>query len=60
MKAPDKVKRLEEAFDRNMGAYKSSGYKEANVRAEFIDPFFEALDNFAAFYKVGSITMKNQ
>ena len=43
MKAPDKVKRLVEVFDRNLEAYKSSGYKEANVRAEFIDPFFEAL-----------------
>ncbi len=43
MKAPDKVKRLVEVFDRNLEAYKSSGYKEANVRSEFIDPFFEAL-----------------
>ena len=38
MKAPDKVKRLVEVFDRNLAAYKSSGYKEANVRSEFIDP----------------------
>ena len=44
MKAPDKVKRLIEVFDRNLAAYKSSGYKEANVRSEFIDPFFEALE----------------
>lgn len=43
MKTPDKIKRLVEVFDRNLEAYKSSGYKEANVRAEFIDPFFEAL-----------------
>ena len=43
MKAPDKVKRLVEVFDRNLEAYKSSGYKEANVRSEFIDPFFEAM-----------------
>ena len=36
MKAPDKVKRLVEVFDRNLEAYKSSGYKEANVRSEFL------------------------
>ena len=43
MPTPDKIKRLVEIFDRNLEAYKSSGYKEANVRSEFIDPFFEAL-----------------
>ena len=43
MKAPEKIKRLVEVFDRNLEAYKSSGYKEDNVRSEFIDPFFEAL-----------------
>ena len=43
MKPPEKIKRLVEVFDRNLEAYKSSGYKEANVRSEFIDPFFEAL-----------------
>ena len=43
MAAPDKIERLVEIFDRNLAAYKSSGYKEANVRSEFIDPFFEAL-----------------
>ena len=43
MQPPDKIKRLVEIFDRNLPAYKSSGYKEANVRSEFIDPFFEEL-----------------
>ena len=43
MEPPEKIKRLVEVFDRNLAAYKSSGYKEANVRSEFIDPFFEAL-----------------
>ena len=43
MKPPEKIKRLVDVFDRNLEAYKSSGYKEANVRFEFIDPFFEAL-----------------
>ena len=43
MKTPDKIKRLVEVFDRNLDAYKSSGYKEANVRSEFIEPFFEEL-----------------
>ena len=37
------VLELVERFDRNLDAYKSASYKEARVRAEFIDPFFEAL-----------------
>ncbi len=34
---------LVEHFQRNLDQYRSSGYKEAEVRREFIDPFFEAL-----------------
>ncbi len=37
------VLELVERFERNLNAYKSTDYKEARVRAEFIDPFFEAL-----------------
>lgn len=43
VKPPEKIRRLVEVFERNLPAYKSSGYKEANVRTEFIEPFFEAL-----------------
>ena len=37
------VEQLVERFDRNLDAYKRPEYKEAHVRAEFIDPLFEAL-----------------
>jgi hypothetical protein len=37
------VEQLVERFDRNLDAYKRSEYKEAHIRAEFIDPLFEAL-----------------
>ena len=43
MIVPTTVLELVERFDRNLAAYKSADYKEAHVRAEFIDPFFEAL-----------------
>jgi len=42
-KARFEVERLVELFARNVDVYKRSDYKEARVRAEFIDPFFEAL-----------------
>ena len=32
-----------ERFERNLDVYKRADYKEARVRIEFIDPFFEAL-----------------
>ncbi|MCK4546490.1 MAG: Eco57I restriction-modification methylase domain-containing protein [Candidatus Eisenbacteria sp.] len=38
-----KIEELVERFDRNLEAYKRPGYKEASLRREFIDPFFEAL-----------------
>jgi putative transposase len=37
------VERLVEQFARNLDAYKRPGYKEARVRVEFVEPFFEAL-----------------
>ncbi len=40
---PSRVVQLIETFDRNIEAYKAPGYKEAQLRAEFVDPFFEAL-----------------
>ncbi|MFQ5595402.1 MAG: Eco57I restriction-modification methylase domain-containing protein, partial [Anaerolineae bacterium] len=43
MTAPTKVLELVERFDRNLEAYKAGQYKEAQVRQEFIDPFFKAL-----------------
>lgn len=42
-KAPKEIKDLVEKFKRNLPAYKSQGYNEAQLREEFINPFFEAL-----------------
>jgi hypothetical protein len=41
--ARSQVEGLVERFDRNLDLYKRPAYKEARVRVEFIDPFFEAL-----------------
>ncbi len=43
MAAPDKIKELVETFDRNVTALRSKDYKEAQLRNEFIDPFFICL-----------------
>jgi len=40
---PDQVTQLVERFDRNRDAYVSAGYNEAQLRHEFLEPFFEAL-----------------
>ena len=42
-KAPRVIKDLVNKFKRNLSAYKSHGYNEAQLREEFINPFFEAL-----------------
>jgi len=41
--APPEVLALVERFRENLDSYRDSAYKEARVRREFIDPFFEAL-----------------
>jgi predicted type IV restriction endonuclease len=41
--APDAVKRLVDRFDQNHDAYLSGSYNEAQLRHEFLGPFFEAL-----------------
>ncbi len=41
--APPQVTELIERFDQHLQDYCSSDYKEAQLRAEFIDPFFRAL-----------------
>jgi Eco57I restriction-modification methylase len=41
--APQVIVELVEAFERNLESYSSPQYKEAEVRREYIDPFFEAL-----------------
>ena len=41
--APKEVIELIERFERNIESYKGQGYNEAQVRKEFVDPFFEAL-----------------
>jgi hypothetical protein len=41
--APRIIVDLVDAFERNLDSYLSPHYKEAEVRREYIDPFFEAL-----------------
>ena len=43
MQVPDDVKRLVENFNTHKDFYQSGGYKEAEVRIEFLDPLFKAL-----------------
>ncbi len=43
MPVPTEVLDLVERYDRNRDAYRSGRYNEAQVRREFIDPFFMAL-----------------
>jgi REP element-mobilizing transposase RayT len=58
MPAPDSILQLVNNFETHHRAYLSPDYNEAQVRLEFIDPFFEALgwyvfnkSNFASAYK---------
>jgi hypothetical protein len=41
--APDSVRRLVDHFDQNRKAFLSPDYKEEQLRAEFLNPFFESL-----------------
>ena len=43
MTPPQSIVDLVERFDRNAEAYRAGHYNEAQVRTEFVDPFFEAL-----------------
>ncbi|MFA6568766.1 MAG: hypothetical protein WCS96_11185, partial [Victivallales bacterium] len=43
MGTPQEVLKLVERFDSNRESYMSGDYKEAQIRIEFIDPFFEQL-----------------
>jgi predicted type IV restriction endonuclease len=40
---PPRIVELVETFERNIESYKRQGYSEAQVRQQFINPFFEAL-----------------
>jgi hypothetical protein len=40
---PDRLIELIDRFERNLEAYRSPGYKEAQLRQEFVDPFLELL-----------------
>ncbi len=42
-KVPDTILRLVEQFDRNLDACRSSAYNEAQLRQDFLNPFFEAM-----------------
>jgi type I restriction-modification system DNA methylase subunit len=41
--APDAVKRLVDHFDQDRKVFQSDDYKEEQLRAEFLNPFFTAL-----------------
>ena len=43
MSAPEIIYKLVERFEDNRLVYRSGEYKEAQVRLEFLDPFFEGL-----------------
>ncbi len=43
MAAPDTIRQLVERFKNNYHAYTSAKYNEAQLRQEFLNPFFEAL-----------------
>ena len=43
MPAPEIIIQLVEKFEMNRDAYRSGRYNEAQLRQEFLDPFFEAL-----------------
>ncbi|MDO9514542.1 MAG: Eco57I restriction-modification methylase domain-containing protein, partial [Syntrophales bacterium] len=43
MSPPKEIHELIERFDRNLDTYRSGRYNEAQVRQEFINPFFNAL-----------------
>jgi predicted type IV restriction endonuclease len=43
MPAPPAIQELVQCFDAQRQSYRSAAYKEANLRLEFINPFFEAL-----------------
>ncbi len=44
MAVPQEIERLIERYDAQREAYESGQYKETEIRVEFIDPFFKALD----------------
>lgn len=43
MPAPEKIIQLVRRFEENLDSYRSSRYKEAQLRIEFLNPFFEEL-----------------
>ena len=43
MSAPKDILRLVDQFESNLDSYKSGKYNEAQLRSEFLDPFFKAL-----------------
>lgn len=43
MSAPKEILRLVDKFEQHLDSYKSGHYNEAQLRTEFLDPFFKAL-----------------
>ena len=54
MPARSQVVELVQGFHRNLDLYERQGHKEARVRIDFTDPFFEALDCDARSVRVAS------
>lgn len=44
MSAPDSIHQLVERFEEQRAAYRSGKYNETQLRRDFLDPLFEALD----------------
>ena len=44
MTAPDSIKQLVERFDQHRDAYRAGKYNKTQLRREFLDPFFDAMD----------------
>ena len=52
MPAPESIRQLVERFEQHRDAYRAGKYNETQLRREFLDPFFEALD-WDVFNKLG-------
>ena len=66
MTVPMEITRLLQRYDAQREAYQSGQYKEAQIRVEFIDPFFKALgwdvhneQGYAEAYKDGTGPERN-
>jgi len=47
MPAPENIRQLVNRFEEHLDAYRSGKYNETQLRREFLDPFFEALEQIS-------------